>query len=101
MLTGTQLPLTTTTACYFVGCDIAMMVQYTYYATKARRRQRRSQQRAMRDARRNRQAYDDANAYAILQTQRHLSGYQATSSRRLQSHCVHSVPSASTLRMPC
>lgn len=99
MLTGTQLPLTTTTACYFVGCDITMMVQYTYYAAKARRRQRRRQQRrqqqAMRDAIRNRQAYDDANAYAILQTQRHLAGYQRDSSRRLQSHCVHSVPSAS------
>jgi hypothetical protein len=40
ILTGTQLPLTTGTAWYFVMCDIIMMVQYTYYAAKDARRKR-------------------------------------------------------------
>jgi PQ loop repeat len=100
MLTGVQLPLTSATAVYFVICDIVMMVQYTFYAVKARRRERRvAAQAAHAAARRAVREYDAANPMPTLQAVRRGGGYEGTATRRAQAHLVHSVPSASS--SPC
>jgi hypothetical protein len=93
LLTGTQLPLTTGTAWYFVTCDIVMMVQYTYYAAKdarAARHQRSLQKRARVQA-------------AAHAAGRQLRAYEAVSvspvavqtvAERQAVHHVHSAPRA-------
>lgn len=100
LLTAAQLPLTSVTASYFVLCDIIMMVQYTFYATKNRRRELHEASRLKRQMLRHAQeaaeeglhAYNAANAYTILHPRRHLSGYQG--GKWEPSTQVHSVPSA-------
>lgn len=99
ILTGVQLPLTSATAYYFCLCDVVMMVQYTYYSMKSRRRElrlraldkRHSAQRAARAATQAVAAYDAVNAAASPQQPRRISRGEAGPSR---VPAVHSVPSA-------
>lgn len=98
VLTGAQLPLTSLTAVYFVLCDVMMILQYTFYAGKARRSERRADARAQRErllqaqqvAEEGVQAYNVANAYSSVHPRRHTHGHATLEQTR-----VHSVPSVS------
>jgi hypothetical protein len=40
LLTGSQLPTQTFTACYYLGMDVVMVSQFAFYARVAERRRR-------------------------------------------------------------
>jgi hypothetical protein len=101
ILTGMQLPLTSLTAYYFCLCDVVMMIQYTYYMARARRREVRLQRQQKPQALMHASSaaseallqYDAANALVMLHPARHLSGNPQHNDVR-DLHRVHSVPSA-------
>eukprot|EP00892_Ulva_mutabilis_P002252 jgi/Ulvmu1/12027/UM083_0040.1 len=49
LLTGTQLPLTTGTAWYYLSTDVVLIGQYVYYSAKQARRTRREEHAAKSD----------------------------------------------------
>lgn len=95
LLTGTQLPLTTGTAWYFVGCDIIMIVQYIYYAASNASEARRSSQQRKRQLILNAAAVGEQHLleYDIYNSDAQ-HGLTCESARVSQMHTVHSAPSA-------